>query len=100
MTVPSIVDAWSVRADTELHFMADAAKCRSESDWLVGLNSTRALTCFRSRHGGFNITAAGRVRPHARNFSRTRACNRCLRVAFLRGRSRFFHQSSLLWQMV
>ena len=41
--------------------LADAAKCRSESDWLVGLNSTRALTCFRSRHGGFNITAAGRV---------------------------------------
>jgi DNA topoisomerase-3 len=41
--------------------LSDAAKCRSESDWLVGLNSTRALTCFRSRHGGFNITAAGRV---------------------------------------
>ena len=62
MTVPSIVDAWSkLRADTELHSLADAAKCRSESDWLVGLNSTRALTCFRSRHGGFNITAAGRV---------------------------------------
>ena len=62
MTVPSIVDAWSkLRADTELHSLADAAKCRSESDWLVGLNSTRALTCFRSRHGGFNITASGRV---------------------------------------
>jgi DNA topoisomerase-3 len=41
--------------------LADAAKCRSESDWLVGLNATRALTCFNSRHGGFNITAAGRV---------------------------------------
>ena len=44
-----------------MQHLVDAAKCRSESDWLVGLNSTRALTCFRSRHGGFNITAAGRV---------------------------------------
>lgn len=62
MTVPSIKDAWSkLREDEDLLSLADAAKCRSESDWLVGLNSTRALTCFRSRHGGFNITAAGRV---------------------------------------
>lgn len=62
MTNQSILDAWGqLRDDDELHNLADAAKCRSESDWLVGLNSTRALTCFRSRHGGFNITAAGRV---------------------------------------
>ena len=46
---------------TQMRPLADAAKCRSESDWLVGLNATRALTCFNSRHGGFNITAAGRV---------------------------------------
>ena len=44
-----------------MQHLVDAAKCRSESDWLVGLNSTRAHTCIRSRHGGFNITAAGRV---------------------------------------
>ncbi len=25
--------------------LADAARCRSEADWLVGLNATRALTC-------------------------------------------------------
>ncbi len=62
MTQGSILDAWShLRSDEEMHNLRDAAKCRSESDWLVGLNSTRALTCFRSRHGGFNITAAGRV---------------------------------------
>lgn len=62
MTQGAILDAWShLRSDEEMHNLRDAAKCRSESDWLVGLNSTRALTCFRSRHGGFNITAAGRV---------------------------------------
>lgn len=62
MTQGAILDAWShLRTDEEMQDLADAAKCRSESDWLVGLNSTRALTCFRSRHGGFNITAAGRV---------------------------------------
>ena len=62
MTTGSIQEAWqSLREGEQMSNLADAAKCRSESDWLVGLNSTRALTCFRSRHGGFNITAAGRV---------------------------------------
>jgi DNA topoisomerase III len=62
MTQNAILDAWSqLRSDEQMRPLADAAKCRSESDWLVGLNATRALTCFNSRHGGFNITAAGRV---------------------------------------
>jgi DNA topoisomerase-3 len=62
MTTGAIQQAWdSLRNGEDMGDLADAAKCRSESDWLVGLNSTRALTCFRSRHGGFNITAAGRV---------------------------------------
>ncbi len=62
MTTGAIQEAWDkLRDGSEMKNLADAAKCRSESDWLVGLNSTRALTCFRSRHGGFNITAAGRV---------------------------------------
>ncbi|MGJ8639171.1 MAG: DNA topoisomerase III [Opitutaceae bacterium] len=62
MTTSSIQEAWGkLREGEQMENLADAAKCRSESDWLVGLNSTRALTCFRSRHGGFNITAAGRV---------------------------------------
>jgi DNA topoisomerase III len=62
MTTGAIVAAWeNLRTDEEMQPLADAAKCRSESDWLVGLNATRALTCFNSRHGGFNITAAGRV---------------------------------------
>lgn len=62
MTPQAIADAWRhLRSDEEMQPLADAARCRSESDWLVGLNATRALTCFRSRHGGFNITSAGRV---------------------------------------
>lgn len=62
MTKQAILDAWeNLRSDEDMQSLADAARCRSESDWLVGLNATRALTCFRSRHGGFNITSAGRV---------------------------------------
>ena len=62
MTNNSILEAWAnLRPGEQMKPLADAAKCRSESDWLVGLNATRALTCFNSRHGGFNITAAGRV---------------------------------------
>ncbi len=62
MTNNAILEAWEhLRSQEQMKSLTDAAKCRSESDWLVGLNATRALTCFNSRHGGFNITAAGRV---------------------------------------
>jgi DNA topoisomerase-3 len=62
MTNDAILEAWAhLRPGEQMQPFADAAKCRSESDWLVGLNATRALTCFNSRHGGFNITSAGRV---------------------------------------
>ena len=62
MTASAILKAWGeLREDEEMHPLADAAVCRSEADWLVGLNATRALTAFNSRHGGFNLTPAGRV---------------------------------------
>ncbi len=62
MTDDAIIDAWrNLRSDHEMAPLADAAKCRSESDWLIGLNGTRALTAYNSRHGGFNVTSAGRV---------------------------------------
>ncbi|WCJ60511.1 DNA topoisomerase III [Fontisphaera persica] len=51
----------SLRADEELQPLATAAICRSESDWLVGINGTRALTAFNSRSGGFQKTTVGRV---------------------------------------
>ncbi len=62
MTDGSIIEAWqNMRSGEEMDNLADAAICRSESDWLVGLNGTRALTAFASRNGGFNVTSAGRV---------------------------------------
>ena len=62
MTNNSIISAYhSLRENEEMIPLAEAALCRSESDWLVGLNGTRALTAFNSRHGGFNVTTAGRV---------------------------------------
>ncbi|MDR2675471.1 MAG: topoisomerase C-terminal repeat-containing protein [Opitutaceae bacterium] len=41
--------------------LADAARCRSESDWLIGINGTRAITkrMFGSRAG--NVASVGRV---------------------------------------
>ena len=34
---------------------------RSEADWLVGINGTRAMTAFNSQGGGFFLTTVGRV---------------------------------------
>ena len=62
MTLDAIRAAFSrLRTDGEMLPLADAAVSRSESDWLVGINSTRALTAFNSRMGGFQLTPVGRV---------------------------------------
>jgi DNA topoisomerase-3 len=62
MTPASIRDGFAhLRAGVELEPLASAAVCRSESDWLVGINGTRALTAFNSRNGGFQLTPVGRV---------------------------------------
>eukprot|EP01031_Cornospumella_fuschlensis_P011139 gene11139-13622_t len=62
MTQGAITDAFKkLRSEAEMQPLADAAKCRSESDWLVGINATRALTALNSRNGGFRLTPAGRV---------------------------------------
>lgn len=62
MTNGAIMEAFSkMRSDEEMQPLAAAAKCRSESDWIVGINSTRALTALNSRHGGFRLTPVGRV---------------------------------------
>ena len=62
MTPTSIRDGFShLRPGRELEPLASAAVCRSESDWLVGINGTRALTAFNSRNGGFQLTPVGRV---------------------------------------
>ncbi len=50
-----------LRGDTQMLGLADAARSRSEADWLVGINGTRAMTAFNSRDGGFFLTTVGRV---------------------------------------
>ncbi|HET7366319.1 MAG TPA: DNA topoisomerase III [Burkholderiales bacterium] len=62
MTPQAIRDGFSkLRPDRELLPLADAAKSRSEADWLVGINGTRAMTAFNSKEGGFYLTTVGRV---------------------------------------
>ena len=62
MTPLSIRDGFSrLRSGTEMLGLANAAVCRSESDWLVGINGTRAMTAFNSKTGGFHLTTVGRV---------------------------------------
>ncbi|HTO49805.1 MAG TPA: DNA topoisomerase III [Burkholderiales bacterium] len=62
MTPASIRDGFeALRTDRDLQPLADAAVCRSESDWLVGINGTRAMTAFNSKDGGFYKTTVGRV---------------------------------------
>ncbi len=62
MTPAAIRDGFeSLRPNRELLPLADAAKCRSEADWLVGINGTRAMTAFNSKEGGFYLTTVGRV---------------------------------------
>jgi DNA topoisomerase-3 len=62
MTPQAIRDGFTkLRSDDDLHNLANAARCRSESDWLVGINGTRAMTAFNSKSGGFFLTTVGRV---------------------------------------
>src|SRR5438552_1633849 len=62
MTQGAIRDAFGhLRTDESMRPLADAAVCRSESDWLVGINGTRAMTAFNSKSGGFHLTTVGRV---------------------------------------
>jgi len=62
MTPQAIRDGFEhLRTDAQMQPLADAARCRSEADWLVGINGTRAMTAFNSRDGGFFLTTVGRV---------------------------------------
>jgi DNA topoisomerase-3 len=62
MTTGGIQEAFrSLRNGEKMKGLEDAARCRSESDWLIGINGTRALTkrMFGSRAG--NVASVGRV---------------------------------------
>jgi DNA topoisomerase III len=62
MTPEGIREAFAKLRDGEqMSGLADAARSRSESDWLIGINGTRAITkrMFGSR--GRNVATVGRV---------------------------------------
>jgi DNA topoisomerase-3 len=62
MTQEGIREAFkNLRDGSKMRGLAEAARCRSESDWLIGINGTRALTkrMFGSRAG--NVASVGRV---------------------------------------
>ena len=62
MTPQAIRDGFDkLRSDEQMQGLAAAARSRSEADWLVGINGTRAMTAFNSRDGGFFLTTVGRV---------------------------------------
>ena len=62
MTPQAIRDGFDkLRSENQMQGLADAARSRSEADWLVGINGTRAMTAFNSRDGGFFLTTVGRV---------------------------------------
>lgn len=62
MTPDAIRQGFTKLLDSsEVQSLAEAAVSRSESDWLVGINGTRAMTAFNSQEGGFHKTTVGRV---------------------------------------
>ena len=62
MTPAAIKDAFEhLRTEEDMVNLRNAALCRSEADWLVGMNGSRGLTAYNSSMGGFQITPCGRV---------------------------------------
>lgn len=71
--------------------LADAARCRSEADWLVGMNGTRATTLLGRRAGGTELMSVGRVQTPtlAMVCARERAIQAFIPEAFWQVRSKF-----------
>ena len=63
MTADAIRDAYrSMRSGAEFDALSDAAKCRSEADWLVGINGSRGVTRLREQQTrNYEMMTAGRV---------------------------------------
>ncbi len=51
----------ALRPGAQLDPLADAARARSEADWLVGMNATRAVTARARGAGGAALYSIGRV---------------------------------------
>lgn len=63
LTDQAIRDGFAkLRPGAQFEPLADAARCRSEADWLVGMNATRAVTLrFRPREAERTVFSIGRV---------------------------------------
>lgn len=62
MTTSGIQDAFNaLRSSLDMKNLQDAAKCRSEADWLIGINSTRAITRRMFSARAKQIATVGRV---------------------------------------
>ena len=62
MTPSAIREGFAqLRTADDVAGLREAAVCRAESDWLIGINGTRAMTAFNSKTGGFHLTTVGRV---------------------------------------
>ena len=60
MTKQSIITAFeNLRPSAVMQNLGDAARCRSESDWLIGINGTRAVT--KRTCGKGTVASVGRV---------------------------------------
>ena len=63
MTIDAIREAHRrMRPGSDYDRLADAAKCRSEADWLIGINGSRGITRLRERQAQqYEMTNVGRV---------------------------------------
>lgn len=62
MTASGIKEAFSALKNSEdMQNLQDAAKCRSEADWLIGINCTRAITRRMFSARAKQIATVGRV---------------------------------------
>lgn len=64
MTASGIRDAFRhLRDDSEMVSLREAARCRSEADWLIGINGTRAITTrmFGTKARRGQVATVGRV---------------------------------------
>ena len=62
LTTEAIQEGWQkLQPGNNFNRLADAARCRAEADWLVGLNATRAMTCMVRQAGGDQLLTVGRV---------------------------------------
>ncbi len=63
MTQDAIRDAWkNMRPGADFQGLADSAYCRSEADWIMGINGTRGVTrLYERQSGAYELMSVGRV---------------------------------------